>query len=334
MSYVSLTDRMLRRAASATVNLASAKKSSFEGYVESGLLALQYLARADQAVVLVPKRLEQLREISGQSQDALLRGLDWTAVGLLWDGTALQGELGRYGACKRDGMRFYLSMLTLRTNSPVPVSLGEQQPTLTVHANIVLFDSVTGVLERFDPYDARVLDVSAKLDRALRRQFIRAGYPVSSYVRPGRGSLLPASLNFFQVAWDFLWHSYNVQRTQIEELPANKPQSWNTHGMCLPWTILYARSRMLMPDVDPVTLQRRFNSLAVASNATKPLTKLIQHYSTSLQEHYDNGLRDIRRRGRWGHGAAETMAAALLRQATTSLLEMPNVCWYHEKEAS
>ena len=215
-------------------------KWSYAGYVEAGIFGLIYILQRNANACAVLNNLDVER-------------LDWYNIGLVWKEKRLIGATDDFIAemhkCKT---RFVVIILTLWTGVQV------------LHANILLYDTLNHIAERFDPNHDGIgnEDLLANVDYELEKFFKRAYKDFSRLVRPPKKALFEG-----------------IQTLQEGEQDKKKH---DPPGYCQPFTFLYCECRLTFPDMDP--LQVRDLILESADNRMQTIGDFIRSYSECLQD--------------------------------------------------
>lgn len=159
-----------------------------------------------------------------------------------------------------DKIRFIFLKLTL---------IASEQGT---HANIIIFDKKTGIVERFEPYGTiPYLNVS-KLDKILEKHFIKILR--SSTYKTKITYLSSKDLN-----------SVSFQTVSNDTEAANKKLG-DPLGYCLAWTFWYLEMRINNPDIHPIELikKAKYDILHNSTNKTPstPFMDFIRGYANKL----------------------------------------------------
>lgn len=213
---------------------------SYAGYFEAGIFGLIYILQRNANACAVLNNLD--------ADD-----LDWYNIGLVWREKKLIGATDQFISQMRQcRTRFVVIILTLWTGVTV------------LHANILLYDTLNHVAERFDPYHDGIgsEDLLATVDEELERFFRRAYKDFSRLVRPPKKALFEG-----------------IQTIQEGERDKKK---FDPEGYCQPFTFLYCECRLTFPDMDP--LQVRDLMLQSAQKRKYTVGDFIRSYSECLQD--------------------------------------------------
>lgn len=255
----SLDQKVLTRLSMVT-DKPMARTTNYDGYIENGIFALLFLLKRNQRECVVLANIKKLMRRIIQFKDMTLERLSWSDVGLYWSGGVLtvpggkKSFIAKSQQCLQGNQtRFVLGLLTVVSDTNVH------------HANILLYDKVTGFLERFDPYQIQ-LDVfrTKELDEHLHELFTRiAGTAYKKFMKPVQ---LSETIRF------------GLQRKAEEEM--EQTQS-DPIGFCQPWTVLYAEARMALPNQDPASIPELLEIMATSKRLS--LTQFIRNYADDLQ---------------------------------------------------
>lgn len=229
----------------------------FTGYPEAGIFGLLYLLERHKNVCVFLSDwqafVDILKESYTTSLDELV--LPWTLLGFVWDVKSKTLEHGNNldvtTAAQVCTTRFWVTLLTIiNTNG-------------AHHANIVLYDTMTRTLERFDPYDDRRQLKTKALDRALVKLYKEAD--------PLFHRLMDST------PFDF------VDNKGIQRYQQGEPQSYaglDPIGFCQPWVFLYADLRLRHPNQIPDTIPYLIRQISERKH--EQLTTFIRQYSQEL----------------------------------------------------
>ena len=239
--------------------------SKYRGFAEAGLFGLLYLLKRNEQECVVLSNFKDLarRILEERNSDiSTIPYLKWSDIGFVyyWDKDSNDYALKVPGAeidLFRKGVRTCMACLNTRF---IISLLTMKHKNKSVHANIVLYDSISHTIERFDPYETAVEGMH-NLDPALLYTFAS----VDSKVQ-----LIPlANLSFFN-GWQY-------KQEQERERHALDPI-----GLCQPHTILYADTRMSFPNQDPRSIPRIFERAAKQNNIS--LTVFGRNYAEHLRD--------------------------------------------------
>jgi len=138
--------------------------------------------------------------------------------------------------------RYFMSLLSLVSRDG------------TTHANIVIFDKATGILERFDSYQAQLEPFETKqLDAELLTLFTRITG------RKDIQMLAPPDLSAVQrQGLQFVAEAEGKQRLSIfDPFTGRTLVAGDPYGYCFPWGFLYIQARFMFPDMDPAFIPER-----------------------------------------------------------------------------
>jgi hypothetical protein len=214
---------------------------SYAGYVEAGIFGLIFILQRNPNACAVFNNLDVDTK------------LDWYNIGLVWRKKELAGGtdefISKMHQCKT---RFIVVVLTLWTGERV------------LHANIIIYDTLNKVAERFDPYHDGIgnEDLLANVDSELELFFTRAFPDFSRLVRPPKKQLFTG-----------------IQTMQEGERDARQ---FDPPGYCQPFTFLYCECRLTFPDMDPI--QVRDLMLEMAKRRSHTIGDFIRAYAECLQD--------------------------------------------------
>jgi hypothetical protein len=236
--------------------------TDYDGYIENGIFALLFLLKRNHKECVILTNFEKTVKRIMKYKDMTLERLDWSDISILWDHQKLSVpgknvDMFIQGAAKclsKASGRFMLSLITIVSDHNVH------------HANILLFDKITGILERFDPYQVQLEDFhTEELDIELEKLFRKiVPSKFKSFIRP---------VNLSQAVRDGL----QQKAEREDEQTPNDPL-----GFCQPWTIMYADARMSLPNQDPSSIPELFQLMA--SDRDLSLTSFIRNYAQNLEE--------------------------------------------------
>ncbi len=213
---------------------------SYAGYVEGGVFGLIYI-------------LERNKNACAVFNDLDTNDLSWYDLGLVWRDKKLAGDTDEFILKMRKCQaRFVVVVLTLWTG------------VLVLHANILIYDTLNNVAERFDPYHDGIgsADLLANVDAELEK-FYRRVYPsFSRMVRPPKKKL-------FQ----------GIQTIQEGERDKRR---FDPPGYCQPFTFLYCQCRLAFPDMDAIQVRDLIK--ASAQKRSQSVSDFIRTYAESLQD--------------------------------------------------
>jgi hypothetical protein len=231
----------------------------YAGYPEAGILGLLYLIQINRNVCAIFPALSELTTLVLNATDKTLENIKipWEMAGLYWKWNHVENKFKfhRFSeeiykrdarACKH---RFILSLLTLHTK------------THHGHANIIIYDKETHILERFDPYEVYAENIdSENLDLQLQDLYKQIDPQFLEYIAP-------PNIHFFE--------KFGLQLEQ-------KSETLDPTGFCQPWTFIYAQLRISFPYLVPETIPRLLKQWVREQN--QQLTILIRNYSQFLME--------------------------------------------------
>jgi hypothetical protein len=213
---------------------------SYAGYVEGGVFGLIYI-------------LERNKNACAVFNDLNTNDLSWYNLGLVWRDKKLAGDTDEFIIkMRRCQARFVVVVLTLWTGVRV------------LHANILIYDTLNNVAERFDPYHDGIgsADLLANVDAELEK-FYRRVYPnFSRLVRPPKKKLFTG-----------------IQTIQEGERDKRR---FDPPGYCQPFTFLYCQCRLALPDMDAIQVRDLIK--ASAEKRSQSVGDFIRTYAESLQD--------------------------------------------------
>ena len=142
----------------------------------------------------------------------------------------------------------------------------------TGHACTLFYDKMTGLLERFDPYESTnsAYFEPHVLDQHLQRLF--------SKLDGFKEFIFPPRMTAFERK-GLQWVQENAEESQEGD-----PQ-----GFCIPWSVLYAQARLNSPLQNPESIPRLLQYWAKSQKTS--LTQVVRNYTKQLemlqQEAYD-----------------------------------------------
>jgi hypothetical protein len=156
-----------------------------------------------------------------------------------------------------ENIRFIFLKLTL---------IASEQGT---HANIIIFDKKTGIIERFEPYGTIPYLNIHHLDKILEEHFTKI-FKSSTY-NTNITYLSPKDLN-----------SVSFQ-TISNDTEAKNKKLGDPLGYCLAWTFWYLEMRINNPDVHPIQLIKKAKHDIVHNSKSKtPFLDFIRDYANKL----------------------------------------------------
>ena len=254
-----LDQRVLTRLA-AISNRPLVKSTNYDSYIENGIFALLFLIKRNQRECVVLANFKEIIERILRLKDMTLERLAWSDISIYWsDGKmSVPGDLQSFIAKSRKciagrATRFLLSLVTI-------VSITNMH-----HANILIYDKVTGILERFDPYQTQLNEFrTEELDRMLHALFKKVDR--DNYRRFIKPVQLPDNTRM------------GLQQKAEAE---NEENPSDPIGFCQPWTVMYADARLSLPNQDPASIPEMLEIMAHDKNLS--LTQFIRNYADSLQ---------------------------------------------------
>jgi hypothetical protein len=215
-----------------------------------------------------------------------LNRLNWSTVGLYWDGQTLSGSptpLHRLRESGRPLPRFLIQLLSIEPGSKTTTG-----HVASVHANMLVYDRKLLRLERVEPMDpSHDRSGNALLDRAIVTAYRDAGYFES-----GPDNLRPPQASYYGPDQSFqselrqsphLQYIY-LQSEQIRQHPGEQvaAKTWHVHGQCLPWVFLYTQMRLRNPELHPEEVKEHLlGQVGVEGNS---LTNFIARYSLFMHK--------------------------------------------------
>jgi hypothetical protein len=244
------------------------ENTQYEGVIQNGIFALLYLLKRNQEECIVLTDFNQgLRHLLKHPY-LTLDDLDWSAFSILWSfddkigkftmkvpGKNKQRYRSNIKSClfKKKG-RFFLSLLTLETEK-------------SYHANVLMYDKLTGLLERFDSYQVSNERFETKnLDKELRQMFVQ--------IDPQNFSRMITPPNIATAVRKGLQTKAEQERWEM--------RPGDPIGFCLPWSLLYADTRLTLPNQNPDSIPELFEIMAAEYNLT--LTKFIRNYAENFAQ--------------------------------------------------
>jgi hypothetical protein len=186
--------------------------------------------------------------------------LDWDHFSIVWENGQLSATeivLSHANDCLQRN-RFFFSLLTLK--GPWTVDSHTGRLTQTLHANALAYDRETGIMERFEPYQAHVTWLETqKLDVALENAFhALPGY--KRFVGPPEVCLVSRE--------GLQWQAEKQERPKGVQY-------------CLAWSMLYVELRFRFPDMDPEALPELVALWAREKNVL--LSSMARAYTRNLE---------------------------------------------------
>ena len=145
-----------------------------------------------------------------------------------------------------------------------------------IHANIIIYDKVLGIMERFDPYGYVPYLNTDLLDKGLKEYF---------------------APKFKQLGLKFKYYSSKKLFKYISFQIVSNDQSTHTKklgdpiGYCLAWTLWYLEQRINNPDVHPKILIHRLTQDLLhnsKSNTDNSFISYIRNYAATLDNSKNN----------------------------------------------
>lgn len=151
--------------------------------------------------------------------------------------------------------RFFFSLLVMQSHKP---------PFTTLHANALCYDKQTGLLERFEPFQGRIEEYATdQLDQELTKYFRR--------LHGFRRVLVPPPVP----AEDRNGLQHRAQN-ELEREPGDPTQ------FCLPWSVMYAETRLRFPNQDPDSIPELIRHWAEQHHQS--LSVVIRNYTYELEQ--------------------------------------------------
>jgi len=255
-------------------NLPQVRQTQYEGFIQNGIFALLYLLKRNHNECVVLAGFDKVLKRLLNDKHMSMERLDWSQFSIVWSPDAPGsdppysikvpgGSLAKYSeqitSClnKKKKSRFFLSLVTMVS---VP-------PRQTFHANVLFYDKVTGLLERFEPFQAQFEDYRSKrFDVALARMFRR--------IDPGgyRDMVNPPNMEAV--------HRQGLQLKAEQEV--GEGRKGDPLGFCLPWSLMYADARLTLANQDPSSIPQLFEIMAAEYDLS--LTKFIRNYAENFEE--------------------------------------------------
>lgn len=244
----------------------------FTGEMVDCLFALIYLLRKphikSKACLILQPLKTALRNYRASEAP-----LEWSDFAVTWEfsdsangfvlsvpGHDLSIYLDKINKCLRR-KRFFFSLVALLGKPSV-----QNDATVMIlgHASLLFYDKQTGLLERFDPYQSGTKAFETEqLDQQLSQKFATLlGF--RRFVGPP--NLSPTERRGLQ-----------YREKETSEAFATDPQ-----GFCVPWSVLYAESRITSPLQNPESIPQL---LAVwAAKNTRSLSSVIRLYTRKIEQ--------------------------------------------------
>jgi hypothetical protein len=245
------------------------RMTNYRGYPEAAIYGLLYLLERNQNECLILSNFDTLvKKIQTSPGISLgdLTDLDWTNVGIVWSWKTNKYKMqvptldedhyvkAAKKCINNKNSRFILNVITIVSRSGYH------------HANFLLYDKITHIVERFEPYQAFPKNLQMeKFDLELERLFLKIDPNLDEFVGP-------PNLSFFL--------KIGLQRQQ--ELEGEQKKFLDPIGFCQPWTFLYADTRLSFPDQRPESIPDYFKTWVKEKNIT--LTHFIRNYSEHLYQ--------------------------------------------------
>ena len=233
----------------------------FRGFVINALLSVAYVVKRYENCCLLA---------TGALAPSASPELDWDDIGFVWN--SQQQRLvypGRdrtaFDRALRDcTKRFVVVFLSLLPSASADIA----------HANILILDRDTHLLERFDPFQANHSGMSTgkPLDKQLQRAFSEAGRRNRKRVRVRSPTSRVRS---------FVRRNGLQLRQEMEGL---RTVSDDPVGFCVPFCILYLQARLSFPGVVPDVIVRMLQE-SVERTPSSSLTSFIRTFAEELHIH-------------------------------------------------
>ena len=257
--YVSV-DEQFEKYIKDLVSLPSVSSTMYRGYAESAVFGLLYLMRRNPDECIVTQNIMHMANRLKDSKLNLddLSALDWTDVGCVWD---TQKLFFPGNVTEQEYIENTRKCLQNRPNARFSVCILNLIGDTARHANILLYDRVSGDAERFDPYQSVIPNMKmSRLDRLLEKMFWKM-FRRGKYRKP-------ADLSFFGTG---------IQSSQEQE---NEISQFDPYGFCQPWTFMLADTWMSFPNRSTVSIVQSYRE--VVENKGIMLTNFIRNYSEHL----------------------------------------------------
>jgi len=244
------------------------RMTKYRGYPEAAIYGLLYLLERNQNECLILSNFDHLvTKIKTNPQLSLadLTDLDWTSVGIVWSWKTNRfvmqlptlSEANYITAARaciaNKKSRFLINIVTI---------IGRNGAH---HANLLLYDKITHIVERFEPYQAFPSNLQMEeFDLELEKLFIKIDPELDEFVGP-------PNIDFFL--------KVGLQRQQESE---GEMKYLDPVGFCQPWTFLYADTRLSFPDQRPESIPDYFKTWVKQNNIS--LTQFIRNYSQHLYQ--------------------------------------------------
>lgn len=228
--------------------------TGYRGVVQNGVFALVYLLKRSPGDCAVVASLDRTLRLILQNENLQWFQIRWEDIGFVWQ----NGELfvpyqfqEAAARCLSRQPRFLLALCTLVRGD-------------VIHANILLYDTLLGELERFDPYEKQSSVFQTRLlDENLKQVFQQLpGFQVMVTPPDIRGSIRKG-----------------LQARAEAEGEQHPQDPW---GFCQPWTILYADARLALPNQDRSSFPELFQAMARRHGGS--LTRLIRSYAEAMNQ--------------------------------------------------
>jgi ankyrin repeat protein len=157
------------------------------------------------------------------------------------------------------------------------------------HANVVIFDKETGVMDRFEPYGVIPHLESNKLDKLIEKKL---GSIIKSYLKKEK-----KNIKFKYLAPKDYIRGVGYQTISNDAETAVKKLG-DPHGYCLAWTYWYLEMRLNNPDLTPGEVIDKANSSIIQKAKTTDLSNslfidFIRDYAGELDKSKNKYLMDL-----------------------------------------
>lgn len=260
----------------------------FDGDMVSGMFSLIYLLQdpvVAPQVCMILKPLQQT--LKSQNYDEL----DFQKFAITWayypsrqrftitvPGDDRDMYISQINKCLANKNRhFFFSLLAMQSQ---PRKNSNGQYSVIAHASTIFYDKQTGLLERFDPYEAtnNITFQSRSLDNQLQKLFSGLdGY---------KGFVSPPYMKTDErkgLQWD-------------QEKNKQHKKEGDPYGFCIPWSVLYAQARLHSPLQNPESIPDLLRVWVKKNNTS--LTHFVREYTKKIENLgmlvYDKILSDTR----------------------------------------
>lgn len=159
------------------------------------------------------------------------------------------------------------------------------------HANIIIYDKETGILDRFEPYGVIPHLESDKLDEMIEDKI---GSIIKKHLKKTKSS---AKFKYLRPK-DYI-NGIGFQ-TISNDIETSVKKLGDPHGYCLAWTYWYLEMRLNNPDMSPKDIIKKATSSIIQDNTNKKNGKdktnsvfidFIRDYASKLDEMKNDYLR-------------------------------------------